>query len=62
MSYETILFEVGPDKVATVTLNRPDALNSFNKQMCLEFRDLWTRLRDDESVHAVVLQAAEGRA
>jgi enoyl-CoA hydratase/carnithine racemase len=62
MSYETILFEVGADKVATVTLNRPEALNSFNQQMCLEFRDLWTRLRDDESVHAVVLQAAEGRA
>jgi len=62
MSYETILFDIGPDKVATVTINRPDALNSFNKQMCLEFRDLWTRLRDDESVHAVVLQAAPGRA
>jgi enoyl-CoA hydratase/carnithine racemase len=62
MSYETILFELGSDKVATVTLNRPDALNSFNKQMCLEFRHLWTRLREDESVHAVVLQAAPGRA
>ncbi|MDB5968731.1 MAG: Enoyl-CoA hydratase/isomerase [Hydrocarboniphaga sp.] len=62
MTYETILFEVSADKVATVTINRPEALNSFNKQMCVEFRDLWARLRDDDSVHAVVLQAAPGRA
>ena len=62
MHYETILFEVGPDKVATVTINRPRALNSFNKQMCIEFRDVWARLREDESINAVVLQAAEGRA
>jgi enoyl-CoA hydratase/carnithine racemase len=62
MPYETILLEIGTDKVATVTINRPHALNSFNKQMCVEFRDLWASLRDDERVHAIVLQAAEGPA
>jgi len=29
MSYETILVEQGDDKVATVTINRPEAINSF---------------------------------
>ena len=62
MSYQTILFEVGDDKVATVTINRPDAMNSFTVQMCREFRDVWARVREDDAIHAVVLRAAPGRA
>ncbi|TCO81260.1 short chain enoyl-CoA hydratase /enoyl-CoA hydratase [Plasticicumulans lactativorans] len=38
MSYETILFTL-EDAVATLTLNRPDRLNSFNAQMHEEIRD-----------------------
>lgn len=60
-SYETILLEV-EEHVATVTLNRPEALNSFNGQMCAEFRDFWARARDDEDIHCVVLRAAGDRA
>lgn len=62
MDYETILFEQGDDKVATVTINRPEALNSFNHRMCLEFRDVWERIRVDSAIHAVVLRASPGRA
>src|SRR5262245_38801494 len=62
MSYETILFEQSDDKVATVTINRPAAFNSFNRQMMLEFRDVWERVKQDESIHAVVLRASPGRA
>ena len=32
MERETILFDVA-DNVATITLNRPDSLNSFNEAM-----------------------------
>jgi enoyl-CoA hydratase/carnithine racemase len=62
MGYETILFEQTPDKVATITINRPEAMNSFNRKMCEEFRDVWERIRIDNTVNAIVLRAAPGRA
>ena len=61
-SYQTLLYEVAADHVATITLNRPDALNAFDRQMCEEVRDVWKQIKDDEQVHAVVLRAAGDRA
>lgn len=61
-SYETILYEVDADRVATITLDRPDALNAFDRQMCEEVRDAWRRVKADPEVHAVVLRAAGDRA
>jgi enoyl-CoA hydratase/carnithine racemase len=62
MEYQTILVEKDEHKVATVTLNRPQMLNSFNGQMCFEFRHLWQSLRVDDTVNAIVVRAAPGRA
>jgi enoyl-CoA hydratase/carnithine racemase len=62
MGYETILYEVGDDHVATVTLNRPERLNAFNETMCDEFADVWRAVRLDDDVHTVVLRAAGDRA
>ena len=63
VAYETILYEVdADDRVATITLNRPDALNAFDRTMCEEIRDAWHVVRDDDRVHAVVLRAAGDRA
>ena len=59
--FETILAEAD-ETVLTVTINRPAVLNAFNQLMCEEFRDLWIRVRDDESIHAIVLRAAGDRA
>jgi enoyl-CoA hydratase/carnithine racemase len=58
----TLLYETGTNHVATITINRPEALNSFSLKMTEEFEWLWRHIRDDESVHAVVLRAAPGRA
>lgn len=58
---ETILFEIN-GAVATVTINRPEALNSFTKRMMEEFRSVWTRIADSDAIRAVVLQGAPGRA
>jgi enoyl-CoA hydratase/carnithine racemase len=59
--YETILYEL-VDHVATVTLNRPEAMNAFNQTMCDEFERLWARVRQDDDVRVVVLRAAGDRA
>jgi enoyl-CoA hydratase/carnithine racemase len=60
--YGTIRYETTPDLVATITLDRPDALNAFDRQMCEEIRAAWQRIKSDASVNAVVLRAAGDRA
>lgn len=62
MPYKTILFDVGGDHVATVTLNRPRSMNAFNEEMVREFADVWDRVRTNDDIHCVVLRAAEGKA
>lgn len=63
MTFETILLEVDArDHVATITLNRPDQLNAFNRTMCEEMTRAWHTVKLDDSVHAVVLRAAGDRA
>ena len=61
MHFETILVE-RHEHVATVTINRPDAMNSFTKRMLEEFGYLWRNIAEDDDIHAVVLRAAPGRA
>ena len=56
MAYETLTFDLA-DGVGTITLDRPDALNSFNPQMCEEFAQLWASVRGDDGVHCLVLRA-----
>ena len=56
-AFETLEFTTGPDHVATITLNRPQALNAFNQTMLDEFVQVWTRCREDDAIHAIVLQA-----
>ncbi len=63
MNFDTILLEVdAADHVATITLNRPEQLNAFNRTMCEEMARAWRAVKLDESVHAVVLRAAGDRA
>ena len=63
MSFETIQLEVdAADRVATITLNRPDQLNAFNRTMCDEMARAWQIVKGDDSVNAVVLRAAGSRA
>src|SRR5262245_66246151 len=55
-----LLYEV-KDKVATITLNRPDKLNAFTRDMI----DAWTKslsaAQTDDSVNVIVVTGA-GRA
>lgn len=60
-SYTTVEFTTDAG-VAWVTLNRPDAHNSFNETMTNEVADVWARLRFDDSVRAIVLTGAGDKA
>jgi E-phenylitaconyl-CoA hydratase len=62
MECEAIEFQVDDDHVATITLNRPEALNAWNDRMAEEIAWAWEAIRDDDGVHAVVLQANGDRA
>lgn len=62
MELKAIEYAVGEDHVATVTLNRPDSLNSFNNDMGKEMHWAWERIREDDDVHSVVLRANGERA
>lgn len=62
-AFETILLDVDAQThVATITLNRPERLNAFNRTMCEEMVRAWRRVKFDDTVHAVVLRAAGERA
>lgn len=61
--FETVLLEFDRGAhVATITLNRPDRLNAFNRTMCEEMQAVWRIVKHDVATHAVVLRAAGTRA
>ncbi len=54
-----ILYEVA-DKIATITLNRPEAANAQNAALLDELDAAWMRAADDPEVSVIVLRA-EGK-
>jgi enoyl-CoA hydratase/carnithine racemase len=59
--FETILYEVR-DRVAWVTLNRPDVLNAFNRRMEEELSSAWQRIMRDDDVRCAVVTATGEKA
>lgn len=57
MTYEQILYEV-QDRIATVTLNRPERLNAWTPVMEREVRDAMTEATADEEVRVIILTGA----
>lgn len=61
MAFECINLSVDSDGVALLELNRPDRLNSFNRQMIAEWTQALNQIADDSRARAMVLTGA-GRA
>jgi 2-(1,2-epoxy-1,2-dihydrophenyl)acetyl-CoA isomerase len=57
VAFETIIYEV-TDAVATVTFNRPAALNATNDQFYREMQGLIREIAADEAIGAVILTGA----
>ena len=60
MDYETVLVERRGGELR-ITLNRPEAMNAWNKQFGFDLRDAIERAAEDDEVRAVVITGA-GRA
>lgn len=60
MSFNTLRYEV-TDRVATITLDRPNRLNAINDDMPGEIRTAVEMANRDDDVHVIVL-TGEGRA
>jgi len=60
MSYETLLFEVS-DRIATITMNRPERMNAMNQQMKEDLRAVWQQVKDDPDIWVAIITGA-GRA
>ena len=60
VTYQTLKYEIA-DRIATVTLNRPDQLNAFTVEMAEELVDVFEKASLDDAVGAVVVTGA-GRA
>lgn len=60
MAYEHILYEVS-DRIATITLNRPDRMNAWTPVMERDVRAAMEASSADDNVRVIVLTGA-GRA
>jgi enoyl-CoA hydratase/carnithine racemase len=60
MSYEQILFDVS-ERVATITLNRPERLNAFTYVLAAEMIDALHKVENDDGLRVTILTGA-GRA
>jgi enoyl-CoA hydratase/carnithine racemase len=57
MNYSTILYNV-KDNVLTITLNRPEILNAFNREMMTELIDAFDKADADDDVRAIIVTGA----
>jgi len=61
-SYQTLLFDVDENGVATLVLNRPDRHNALNAVMAGELQDAWTRVREDPQIVCAIVTGAGEKA
>jgi enoyl-CoA hydratase/carnithine racemase len=60
MTYKAITFDIA-DRIATVTLNRPDSLNAINVEMREDFTRLIGELQTGDQIGVIIITGA-GRA
>jgi enoyl-CoA hydratase len=61
MEFKNIIFEKH-EGIATITLNRPETLNAFNKEVVQEILDAIEDIKVDENIRVVVLTGAGEKA
>jgi enoyl-CoA hydratase/carnithine racemase len=59
--YETLLYDVRDDGVATVTLNTPDNRNALTNQLLTELTAAFESAREDDAVRCLVLTSSHDK-
>jgi 2-(1,2-epoxy-1,2-dihydrophenyl)acetyl-CoA isomerase len=54
MNYETLLIDQ-QNSVTTLSFNRPDKLNAFDKQMVIETQDVIKKISDDNTTKVLII-------
>ncbi len=62
LNYNTLLYEVDEDSIATVTINRPDKLNALNDEVLNELSDVVAKIENDENARALIITGAGEKA
>ena len=60
MEYTAVTYEVS-DRIATITLNRPERMNSFSTELLAEWADAIKQATEDDEVRVLLVTGA-GRA
>jgi enoyl-CoA hydratase len=61
MDYKNLVLEK-EEKVAVVSINRPDKLNALNNETLEDLRNIFTELEDDNEVYCIVLTGSGKKA
>lgn len=61
MTYQTLTLTVD-DRVASLTLNRPERMNAFSEELLEEFKQAMSTVDRDPEVRVVIVSGAGGRA
>lgn len=57
MAFQFLTYEVASN-IATITMNRPEALNAFNNELTFELQDAFKEAGKDKNVRAIILTGA----
>src|SRR4051812_19310466 len=58
MAHEDVLYEVGNEGVATLTINRPEVMNALRPQTSREMLDVLADVRNNDDVRCLLLTGA----
>jgi enoyl-CoA hydratase/carnithine racemase len=61
MPYDTLLYDLDADGVATISLNQPDTRNALSDDLLRELTEAFEAARDDDAVRCVVLTSTHDR-
>jgi enoyl-CoA hydratase/carnithine racemase len=61
MAYETVLYEVADNGVATIALNQPETRNALSDDLLRDVLAALTAARDDDAVRCVVLTSTHDK-
>ena len=61
LTTDTVTFDVS-DRIATVTLNRPEAMNALSPELISSLADIWVEIRDNPDIWVGIVTGAGERA